>query len=191
MPRAYTKSGNKEVYELNYFSGGVLHYPISFSHHIIGPDSNGNYTVTYEGYNDGNSSNYDCYCKTIYGPDWRNNKGEIKTFYFIKRKTKITFRLSNLSSNGSGTVTCSISGSLPTDVFFKINHLGGTMFSVIGYKTNPGKGFFNFSFTSPYPNEMPKVGEQWALMSVDPEPFGTDLGDFEYVADTTPFTIKL
>ena len=38
---------------------------------------------------------------------------------------------------------------------------------------------------------MPKVGEQWILSSVYPEPFGTDLGDFEYVADTTPFTIKL
>lgn len=82
--RCYTKSGNVEKYELNCFSGAVNHYPIDFTHHIIGPNSNGNYTITYEGYDDGNSSNYDCYCKTIYGADWRNGKGEIKTFYFKK-----------------------------------------------------------------------------------------------------------
>jgi hypothetical protein len=68
---------------------------------------------------------------------------------------------------------------------------GTGVFGILGNKTNSGKGFFNFSFTSPYPNQMPKVGEQWALLSVRPEPLGTDLGDFEYVADTTPFTIKL
>lgn len=115
--RCYTKSGSIEKYKSNCFSGGVNHYPINFSHNITGPDSNGNYTITYEGYDDADSSKYDCYCKTIYGSDWRNNKGEIKTFYFIKRKTRITFRLSNLTSSARGTVTCSISGPLPTNVF--------------------------------------------------------------------------
>lgn len=115
--RCYTKSGSVEKYELNCFSGVINHYPNSFTHNITGPDSNGNYTITYEGYDDTDSSKYDCYCKTIYG-DWRNNKGETKTFYFIKRKTRITFRLSNLFSSGQGTITCSISGPLPTDVFF-------------------------------------------------------------------------
>lgn len=117
--RCYTKSGSVEKYESNCFSGGSNYYPITFSHNITGPDSNGNYTITYEGYDDADSSNYDCYCRTIYGPDWRNNKGEIKTFYFIKRKLRITFRLSNLTSGARGTVTCSISGPLPTNVFFQ------------------------------------------------------------------------
>lgn len=83
--RCYTKSGSVEKYESNCFSGGVNYYPTTFSQNITGPDSNGNYTITYEGYDDADSSNYDCYCRTIYGPDWRNNKGEIKTFYFIKK----------------------------------------------------------------------------------------------------------
>ena len=82
--RCYTKSGNVEKYESDYFSGVVGHYPIAFSHNIIGPDSNGNYTITYEGYDDANSSNYDCYCKTIYG-DFRNGGGISKTFYFKQR----------------------------------------------------------------------------------------------------------
>lgn len=188
--RCYTKSGSVERYESGCFSGGVNHYPHSFSNNIIGPDSNGNYTITYEGYDDANSSNYDCYCKTIYGPDWKNNKGEIKTFYFIKRKTRITFRLSNLTSGASGTVTCSISGPLPTNVFFSIEKDSGFGFSILGNKTNPGRGFFDFSWSSPYPNQYPKVGEQWHLSAVRPEPVGADLGDFEYVADTTFFTIK-
>lgn len=89
--RCYTKSGNVEKYESNCFSGVVNQYPNNFVHHIIGPNSNGNYTITYEGYDDGNSSNYDCYCKTIYGADWRHGKGEIKTFYFKKAKYQITF----------------------------------------------------------------------------------------------------
>ena len=79
--RCYTKSGNVEKYESGCFGGVGGHYPISFSHNIIGPDSNGNYTITYEGYDDANSSNYDCYCKTIYG-DFRNGGGISKTFYF-------------------------------------------------------------------------------------------------------------
>lgn len=86
----------------------------------------------------------------------------------------------------------SISEQLPTDVFFLVSHVDNTGgFSIFGNKTNSGKGFFNFQFSSPYPSQMPKVGEQWILSSVYPKPFGTDLGDFEYVADTTPFTIKL
>ena len=83
--RCYTKSGNVEKYESGCFSGVRGHYPISFSHNIIGPDSNGNYTITYEGYDDANSSNYDCYCKTIYG-DFRNGSGISKTFYFKKKE---------------------------------------------------------------------------------------------------------
>lgn len=66
--------------------------------------------------------------------------------------------------------------------------MGG--FSIFGDKTNPHNGFFHFYYSSPYPSQMPKVGEQWHLNHVRPEPFGTDLGDFEYVADTTLFTIK-
>lgn len=79
--RCYTKSGSVEKYEPNLFSGVINHYPINFNHKITGRDSNGNYTITYEGYNDANSSNYDCYCKTIYG-DFRNGGGISKTFYF-------------------------------------------------------------------------------------------------------------
>lgn len=92
--RCYTKSGNVEKYESNCFSGVVNYHPNNFVHHIIGPNSNGNYTITYEGYDDGNSSNYDCYCKTIYGPDWRNGKGEIKTFYFKKSISIIKYVIS-------------------------------------------------------------------------------------------------
>ena len=189
--RCYTKSGNVEKYELNCFSGVFNHYPINFYHNIIGPDSNGNYTITYEGYDDANSNKYDCYCKTIYGPDWKNNKGEIKTFYFIKGKTRITFRLSNLNSYGVGTITCSISGPLPTDVFVTIARIDGSNgFSVICHKTNSDKGSFHFQYTNQYPSKMPKVGEQWNIEFVRGEPIGTDLGDFEYAADATPFTIK-
>ena len=187
--RCYTKSGNVEKYESDYFSRVVGHYPIKFSHNMIGPDSNGNYTITYEGYDDANSSKYDCYCKTIYG-DFRNGGGVSKTFYFIKRKTKITFRLSNLFTNGYGTVTYSISGPLPTDVSVGIVRIDGVNgYGIVHYKTDSDKGFFNFQFTNPYPSKMPKVGEQWVLRSVYEEPDGTDLGDFEYVADATPFTI--
>lgn len=79
--RCYTKSGSVEKYEPSLFSGGVNHYPHNFASNIIGPDSNGNYTITYNGYDDGTSDNYDCYCKTMYG-DWRNGAGISKTFYF-------------------------------------------------------------------------------------------------------------
>ena len=88
--RCYTKSGSVEKYELNLFSGVINHYPNNFITNMIGPDSNGNYSITYNGYEDGDSSNYDCYCKTIYGPDWINNKGEIKNFYFKKKGKPIT-----------------------------------------------------------------------------------------------------
>ena len=187
--RCYTKSGNVEKYESAYFSGGVNHYPHNFTHNIIGPDSNGNYTITYEGYDDANSSNYDCYCKTIYG-DFRNGGGISKTFYFKKRKTRITFRLSNLTSGARGTVTCSISGPLPTDVSFNVENASGFGFTLYGDKTNPGRGFFDIFWTSRYPSHYPKVGEQWHVAVVRPNPIGADLGDFEYVADTTYFTIK-
>ena len=185
--RCYTKSGNVEKYESNCFSGATGHYPISFLTNIIGPDSNGNYTITYEGYDDANSSNYDCYCKTIYG-DFRNGGGISKTFYFIKRKTRITFRLSVLNTSGTGTITCSISGPLPSGVEFGIDGISGNGFTII--KTNTNNGFFHFYYNDPYPSNMPKVGEQWYLRYARPYPFGTDIGDFEYVADTTPFTIK-
>ena len=87
--RCYTKSGSVEKYEPGLFSGGVNHYPHNFTTSIIGPDSNGNYTITYKGYDDANSSNYDCYCKTIYG-DFRNGSGVSKTFYFKKKGKPIT-----------------------------------------------------------------------------------------------------
>lgn len=79
--RCYTKSGSVEKYESGCFSGGINHYPNPFNSNITGPDSNGNYSITYNGYDDGDSSNYDCYCETIYG-DWRNGGGVKKTFYF-------------------------------------------------------------------------------------------------------------
>lgn len=81
--RCYTKSGSVEKYESECFSGNTNHYPNSFSSNMTGPDSNGNYSITYDGYDDGDSSNYDCYCETIYG-DWRNGGGVKKTFYFKK-----------------------------------------------------------------------------------------------------------
>ena len=83
--RCYTKSGSVEKHELNCFSGITLCYPNNFTSKLVGPDSDGNYSITYDNYGDGTISDYDCYCKTIYGPDWRNNKGEIKTFYFKKK----------------------------------------------------------------------------------------------------------
>lgn len=86
----YTQSGTEKRYELNCFGGVIDYYPIVFSHNIIGPDSNGNYTITYEGYDDANSSNYDCYCKTIYG-DFRNGGGISKTFYFKKKSYVYVF----------------------------------------------------------------------------------------------------
>ena len=81
--RCYTKSGSVEKYESECFSGDINHYPNNFSSNMTGPDSNGNYSITYNGYDDGDSSNYDCYCETIYG-DWRNGGGIKKTFYFKK-----------------------------------------------------------------------------------------------------------
>ena len=81
--RCYTKSGSVEKYESECFSGDINHYPNNFTSNMTGPDSNGNYSITYNGYDDGDSSNYDCYCETIYG-DWRNGGGVKKTFYFKK-----------------------------------------------------------------------------------------------------------
>lgn len=85
--RCYTKSGSVEKYERDLFSGAVNHYPHSFITNLIGPDSNGNYSISYNGYDDGTSDNYVCYCKTMYG-DWGNGGGVSKIFYF---KDKIHF----------------------------------------------------------------------------------------------------
>ena len=90
--RCYTKSGSVEKYESECFSGDINHYPNNFSSNMTGPDSNGNYSITYDGYDDGDSSNYDCYCETIYG-DWRNGGGVKKTFYFKKNGINITIRI--------------------------------------------------------------------------------------------------
>ena len=108
--RCYTKSGSVEKYESECFSGDINHYPNNFSSNMTGPDSNGNYSITYNGYDDGDSSNYDCYCETIYG-DWRNGGGIKKTFYF-KKKDKydkyityyVTFTLN------SGMLNCKCDG---------------------------------------------------------------------------------
>ena len=84
--RCYTKSGSVEKYESGCFSGVINHYPNNFNSNMTEPDYNGNYSITYNGYDDGDSSNYDCYCETIYG-DWRNGGGGIKkTFYFKKKE---------------------------------------------------------------------------------------------------------
>ena len=85
--RCYTKSGSVEKYEPGCFSGVINHYPNNFNSNMTEPDYNGNYSITYNGYDDGDSSNYDCYCETIYG-DWRNGGGVKKTFYF-KKNTSI------------------------------------------------------------------------------------------------------
>ena len=82
--RCYTKSGSVEKYESKCFSGVINHYPNNFNSNMTEPDYNGNYSITYNGYDDGDSSNYDCYCETIYG-DWRNGGGVKKTFYFKKK----------------------------------------------------------------------------------------------------------
>ena len=82
--RCYTKSGSVEKYESGCFSGAINHYPNNFNSNMTEPDYNGNYSITYNGYDDGDSSNYDCYCETIYG-DWRNGSGVKKTFYFKKK----------------------------------------------------------------------------------------------------------
>ena len=110
--RCYTKSGSVEKYESECFSGGVNHYPHSFMHNIIGPDSNGNYTITYEGYDDGDSSNYDCYCETIYG-DWRNGGGIKKTFYFKKKEgTVLTYNINCRIWVTGGNKSISICGDI-------------------------------------------------------------------------------
>ena len=115
--RCYTKSGSVEKYERNCFSGVVGHYPTNFSHNRIGPDSNGNYTITYEGYDDANSSNYDCYCRTIYGPDWRNGNGIKKIFYFVKNVIKINLYIQVIGSKHNGLVAfdCVVSGGTEYD----------------------------------------------------------------------------
>ena len=87
--RCYTKSGSVEKYEPGCFSGVINHYPNNFNSNMTEPDYNGNYSITYNGYDDGDSSNYDCYCETIYG-DWRNGDGVKKTFYFKKKGKPIT-----------------------------------------------------------------------------------------------------
>ena len=114
--RCYTKSGSVEKYEPNCFSGGINHYPNNFTHKITGPDYNGNYSITYNGYDDGDSSNYDCYCETIYG-DWRNGGGVKKTFYFKKKNTTVNGKMTlslfaGNSINGNKIVFgCNVSAS--------------------------------------------------------------------------------
>lgn len=114
--RCYTKSGSVEKYEPNCFSGAVNHYPIIFTTEITGPDSNGNYSITYNGYNDGNSNYYDCYCKTIYG-DFRNGGGISKTFYFVKNVIKIHLYIEVIGRNYNGLVAfdCVVSGDTEYD----------------------------------------------------------------------------
>ena len=94
--RCYTKSGSVEKYESECFSGDTNHYPNNFSSNMTGPDSNGNYSITYNGYDDGDSSNYDCYCETIYG-DWRNGGGIKKTFYFKKKNSSTSTSTYNIN----------------------------------------------------------------------------------------------
>ncbi len=115
--RCYTKSGSVEKYELNLFSGDINHYPNNFSTNMIGPDSNGNYSITYNGYEDGDSSNYDCYCRTIYGPDWRNGNGIKKIFYFVKNVIKIYLyiKVTGRSYNGLVAFDCIVSGGTEYD----------------------------------------------------------------------------
>lgn len=114
--RCYTKSGGVEKYESECFSGVINHYPNNFISKMTEPDSNGNYSITYNGYDDGDSSNYDCYCETIYG-DWRNGGGVKKTFYFKKKNTtvngKITLYLSVRNSVNPGKIEfgCNVSAS--------------------------------------------------------------------------------
>ena len=114
--RCYTKSGSVEKYEPNCFSGGINHYPNSFTHKITGPDYNGNYSITYNGYHDGNSNYYDCYCETIYG-DWRNGNGIKKIFYFVKNVIKIYLyiRVIGRSYNGLVAFDCIVSGGKEYD----------------------------------------------------------------------------
>ena len=114
--RCYTKSGSVEKYESDFFSRVVGHYPHSFSANIIGPDSNGNYSITYNGYHDGNSNYYDCYCKTIYG-DFRNGGGISKTFYFVKNVIKIYLYIQVIGRSYNGLVAfdCIVSGGAEYD----------------------------------------------------------------------------
>ena len=109
--RCYTKSGSVEKYESNCFSGSVNHYPHTFTTNITGPDSNGNYTITYNGYRDGNSNYYDCYCETIYG-DWRNGNGIKKIFYFKADDIAINvyIEVDGYSYNGVVAFNCTVSG---------------------------------------------------------------------------------
>lgn len=114
--RCYTKSGSVEKYESNCFSGVINDYPNSFTHKITGPDYNGNYSITYNGYNDGNSNYYDCYCETIYG-DWRNDNGIKKIFYFVKNVIKIQLYIQVVGRSYNGVVAfdCIVSGGTEYD----------------------------------------------------------------------------
>lgn len=176
--RCYTKSGNVEKYESNCFSGTALHRPIVFKAELVGPNSDGNYTITYEGYDDGNSSNYDCYCKTIYGPDWRHNKGEIKTFYFIKKTpsvTTITFKLSSINTRGYINITCSVSHPLETNVTCVIERIAGNGikrgYSLTYEKSNEMGGYQQF-----YVTEKPSRDDTYTIVSVYP----TESEKFKY-----------
>ena len=114
--RCYTKSSGVEKYEPNCFSGGINHYPNAFNHKITGPDYNGNYSITYNGYHDGNSNYYDCYCETIYG-DWRNGNGIKKRFYFVKNVIKIYLYIQVIGRKYNGLVgfDCVVSGNTEYD----------------------------------------------------------------------------
>jgi len=72
-------------YESNNFSGIVSVYPTGTTLRVTGPDSNGKYSIVKDGYVDSTSTSYEISCKTIYGPDWRNNNGVTKIFYFSKK----------------------------------------------------------------------------------------------------------
>ena len=63
------------------------------------PDSNGNYSVkTPNGWELANINSYQGFCMTVYGPEWRNNKGAIKPFYY-KRSTKRFYILCRINYN--------------------------------------------------------------------------------------------
>lgn len=167
--RCYTKSGSVEKYEPNFFSGTTDYHPVPFTTIMTEPDSNGNYSITYDGYHEGNSNHYDCYCKTLYG-HFRNGNSISKTFYFIRDEPSyptITFKLSSISTSGYIQINCSQSGPLEVDIECKIERILGNgikrSYLLLYEKSNRMCGYQQF-----YVTEKPSLNDAYSITSVYP-----------------------
>lgn len=177
--RCYTKSGSVEKYESECFSGDINHYPNNFISNMTGPDSNGNYSITYDGYDDGDSSNYDCYCETIYG-DWRNGGGVKKTFYFKKNnkynKIHVYVLVLGYNYNGCVAFNCTVSSS---NNEIANNILKNNSISLSWRAVTPNGHFGNYDYTT----RITSVGSlilNTGANYVDGTQYYIDMGDAPY-----------